>query len=421
MRRTTWQVVRHMVAGLLFTYGLIAVVLVVNALRSPKPPTHRLPPLWLPAMIASEAAGPWLVVVAAVTALGLAAHAWSDRLGRLGILLLILAFSGQVAVWLRSHLGARRVGPVPPHGGPLWRRLLNRPPRPAGDLEFETRELAPHPHRREPLRMDLYRRIGIGPPLGLIVYVHGGGWRGGHPRQAGQLLLQHLARSGWEVAAIEYPLSPAATFPEHLAGIDAALAWAESNSRGPIVLMGGSAGAHLAAVAALTRPNVDGLVGLYGIYDFLNRNHTRVDWPLIPRVVMKTTPGQDPEAYRRASPIDLVDGSAPPTLLVAGSYDSLVPPQESRHFARELRAHDVDTTLIEVPWAQHGFDTLAGPRTRAVAGAIETWLGAHVLDTQPDKRVEEGPPPSSRFGYRSHHENRAGNREGRLPGRSGNG
>ncbi len=155
-----------MVAGLLFTYGLIAVVLVVNALRSPKPPTHRLPPLWLPAMIASEAAGLWLVVVAAVTALGLAAHAWNQQLGRLGIVLLILAFSGQVAVWLRSHLGARRVGPGARHGGPLWRRLLNRPPRPADDLEFETRELAPHPHRREPLQMDLYRRVGIGRPSG---------------------------------------------------------------------------------------------------------------------------------------------------------------------------------------------------------------------------------------------------------------
>ncbi|MGA7272000.1 MAG: alpha/beta hydrolase [Acidimicrobiia bacterium] len=410
-----------MVAGLLFTYGLIAVVLVVNALRSPKPPTHRLPPLWLPAMIASEAAGLWLVVVAAVTALGLAAHAWNQQLGRLGIVLLILAFSGQVAVWLRSHLGARRVGPGARHGGPLWRRLLNRPPRPADDLEFETRELAPHPHRREPLQMDLYRRVGIGRPLGLIIYVHGGGWRGGHPRQAGQLLLQHLARSGWEVAAIEYPLSPAATFPEHLAGIDAALAWAESIERGPIVLMGGSSGAHLAAVAALTRANVHGLVGLYGIYDFLNRNRTRVDWPLIPRLVMKTTPEEDPEAYRRASPVDLVHGSAPPTLLVTGSFDSLVPPEESRHFARALRAHGVDTTYLEVPWAQHGFDTLAGPRTRAVAAAIETWLGSHVLAAPTGPRVDEDPPPSSRFGYRSGHESRARNREGGLPGRSGNG
>jgi acetyl esterase/lipase len=198
------------------------------------------------------------------------------------------------------------------------------------------------------------------------------------------------------VAAIEYPLSPAATFPEHLVGIDAALSWAESRSRRPVVLMGGSAGAHLAAVAALTRPNVSGLVGLYGIFDFLNRNHTRVDWPLIPRVVMKTTPAENPEAYRRASPIDLVDRSAPPTLLIAGSHDSLVLPEESRHFADVLQAHHVDTTYLEVPWAQHGFDTLAGPRTRAVAGAIEAWLDEHVLEINraSSKRGDQGPPPS---------------------------
>lgn len=375
-----------MVPAILFVYALFCVVLVVNALRSPKPPTHPLPPLWLPAMITSEAGGLWLTTMLGVWGLG-----WSvaeSLLGRIALGVLATAIAGQFVIWLRSHRGARIVGPVIPHQGPLPRRITSRPPLPRVD---RTRmELGEHPYRDEPLTMDLYRASPD--PAPLVIYAHGGGWRGGNPRQAGQFPLQHLAENGWAVAAVEYPLSPAATFPDHLLGIDLALQWAQEDSRivGPVVLMGGSAGAHLAAVAALTRPGISGLIGLYGIYDMVNRHRTRHDWPLIPRLVMKTTPGADPDAYRKASPIDLVNGSAPPTLLVAGSYDSLVPPAETDHFADALRNNGAPVTVVKVPWAQHGFDTLAGPRTRAVSAVMADWLATAVLANTDHPSPPEG-------------------------------
>lgn len=365
-----------MIAGIYFTYGFVALLLVVNALRRPTPPTHRLPPLWLPAMIASEAAGLWVAVVPLVSLLAWWGGAFGSRVGVVGGGLAAGAWVGELEVWRRSRAALRRIGPPIPSEGPVLQRLIGFSPDPPDDLELTVVSLAPHPHQDGDLEMDLYRRRGSTGPQPLLIFVHGGGWRGGHRRQTSQLTLFHVARGGWTVAAIDYPLSPAATFPDHLLGIDAALSWAESEPTidGPVVLMGASAGAHLAGVAALSRPGLGGFVGLYGIYDFFNRHRTRVNWPVIPRAVMKATPAQDPERYRLASPLDLAGADSPPILLVTGDYDSLVHPNETRHFFSHLQEVGADVTLVEVPWGQHAFDALSGLRARAVAGRIAGWL-----------------------------------------------
>lgn len=379
-----------MSAGLFFTYGLVAMLLAVNALRRPVPPDRRLPPLWLPGMIASEGAGLWLVVMPVVTGVALLTDAFWSPVGRLGLLLTAAAWLGQCVVWVRSRRGARLIGkPIDLPESLIDRILLWRRRLPA-DIERTEHRLDDH------LGMDIYRRRGAAAPLPLVIHLHGGGWRGGHRRQSSLLMLYHLARSGWAVAAIDYPLSPQATFPDHLGGVRLALQWAEESSEttDTIVLTGASAGAHLAAVTALTDPRVKGLVALYGIYDFFNRHRTRHDWPLIPVDVMKATADEDPERYRQASPLDLVDAQAPPTLLVVPTFDSLVTPPETHHFAAALEQAGVIVDVLEVPWAQHGFDTLAGPRARAVAGFVAEWLtnrfgaslsSGHEPDTRRDR------------------------------------
>lgn len=375
-----------MIAGTYFTYGLVALLLAINALRRPTPPTHRLPPLWLAGMIASEVPGLWLVVVPAVSALAGLGGGLTSAVGRAGAVLAGLAWLAQLEVWRRSRASSRLIGAPVPAPSPLPTRLLGLTRSPPPDVAREVMVLAPHPHREGDLEMDVYR-LRHGPsPQPLVVFVHGGGWRGGHRRQSSLVTLFHLARQGWTVAAIDYPLSPGATFPEHLLGIDAVLGWAAADPsiRGPIVLLGASAGAHLAAVAALTRPEVDAFVGLYGIYDFFNRHATRFDWPVIPRAVMKATPDQAPERYRQASPVDLVGPGSPPSLLITGDYDSLVHPEETRMYARVLEEAGVDVTVLEVPWGQHGFDALSGLRARSVAGTIADWLGSRV-GPRPDR------------------------------------
>ena len=378
-----------MSAGLYFTYGLVALLLAINALRRPVPPHRRLPPLWLPGMIASEAAGLWLGVMPAATVVAILTGALSDPIGQAGLLLTTVAWLGESVVWWRSRRGARLVGPLVDL--PWLDRILVWRRRLPGDVS--RRE---HPLSAD-LGMDLYRHRALTGPLPLVVFLHGGGWRGGHRRQGSLVMLYHLARCGWAVAAIDYPLSPKATFPDHLEGVRLALDWAEASPDvdGPVIVAGASAGAHLAAVAALTDPRLDGLVALYGVYDFLNRNRTRHDWPLIPTEVMKATPAESPERYRLASPLDLVHPQAPPTLLVVPTFDSLVPPPESHHFAAALREVGAEVDVLEVPWAQHAFDTVTGRRARAVAGAVADWLAdrfAGSLSSALDGKGREGSP-----------------------------
>ena len=85
-----------MIAGIYFTYGLVALLLVVNALRRPTPPTHRLPPLWLAGMIASEAAGLWVAVVPLVSLFAWWGGAFDSRVGVVGGGVAAAAWLGQL-------------------------------------------------------------------------------------------------------------------------------------------------------------------------------------------------------------------------------------------------------------------------------------------------------------------------------------
>lgn len=374
---------------ILFTYAALAVILSVNALRRPAPPDSRFPPLWLPAMVASELAPLWVAGRLAIAAVLVAAGALDGVVGRAGLALLGLSIVLHTGVLLRDARAVRRLDPPSPTPDPrsLRERVLGRPvPLPPGVVV--ERDVPYHAD----LTLDVTRRPGVhGAPA--LVYVHGGSWTGGDPDTASAVITHHLADLGWVVLGIRYPLSPAATFPDHLVGVKRALVWArhEGTAYGidpsRVTLAGVSAGAHLASLAALTpdepgyQPgfadadtSVAACVALYGVYDFLNRHRTRPDWPVIPRAVMKARPEDDPERYRAASPIDLVRPDAPPFLVVHGTHDSLVPPAEGRHFAEALAAVGAPVELLEVPGAQHGFDAVSSPRSRAVAAHVAAFL-----------------------------------------------
>ena len=373
-----------MVAGLFLTYSIFALWLTVNALRGPSPPTSRLPALWLPAILTAELAPLWLMIRGGVLVWSTATEVTDRPVGRAGAFVLLLSMSGLVVLIARSRRAIRLLGrprlAVPRYAWPF------RIPE-----SVERREDLPY---ADGFTLDIYLPKNRAQPVPALIYVHGGGWSSGSPRRAGRPLVHCLAAAGWGVAAINYPLSPAATFPDHLVGVKRAVAWVRSagsshglDSSRPVIV-GGSSGAHLAALAALTpgRPDLQpgfenddtslsACVGLYGIYDFVNRHRTRFDWPLIPRRVMKTTPQEDPALYRLASPIDQVHAEAPDFLLLHGTHDPLVPPAETEHFVIALAGvsrHRV--AYLEILGAGHSFDALHSPRTVATAAAIDRFL-----------------------------------------------
>jgi acetyl esterase/lipase len=374
--------------ALLFVYASVALILSINALRRPSPPGSRFPPLWLPAMITSELAPLWVAVRVSVLAAAVAAGALDRRLGRVGSFVLAVAAALQaVLVWRRMRAARSIESEIPsPAPGPA-ERVFGRPVRLPGAVEHLPR-IAYDGH----CTVDLWR------PAesihgGALLYLHGGGWTGGAPGQTEQVLVRTLVDRGWTVASVRYPLSPEATFPEHLISIKRAIAWAKSGGIGDVeadrvALAGGSAGAHLAALAALTPTDpafqpgfedadtsVAACVGMYGVYDFVNRRRNRPDWPVIPRAVMKASPVEEPARFRSASPVDRVGPDAPPFLLVHGTMDSLVPLTESELFLEALREGSRRTAeLLAVPGAQHAFDAVSSPRSRAVAARVAGFL-----------------------------------------------
>jgi len=70
--------------------------------------------------------------------------------------------------------------------------------------------------------------------------------------------------------------------------------------------------------------------------------------------------------------MDLVGPDAPPTLIVHGRNDSLVPVVEAAHFAELLAAVSTSPVVYaELPGAQHAFDVFRSVRSAQAAAAVE--------------------------------------------------
>ncbi len=385
-------------SALFFTWAATALILTINALRRPVPPGKGLPPLWLPAMVVSELA-PWLFLAGGgVASLFVVAGSLELGVGQVGLALLVAAEVGLLVLMTRSWRAARDTE-VKPGLLDLWRLRIGVPD---GVTVTESE------HYADGLALNVYSRDGLESAPALI-YLHPGSWMRGGPGRQARPLLYELARRGWIVLDIRYPLSPAATFPEHLIGVKRAIAWAKADALemgidpGRVAIAGASSGAHLAALAALT-DNVAGLqpgfedsdtsviacVPHYGIYDLLVRNGTRHDWPFIASHVMKSSPAESPQLYRLGSPIDLAHPQAPPFFVVHGEYDSLVLPAESIYFVEALQSEGVPVRYHEVAGGQHGFDAFASLRARAVGALVVDFLETTASDVLSHQTKPQG-------------------------------
>lgn len=333
-------------------------------------------------MLISELAPLYLLLRAMVAWAFIALGALEDPVGQVGLVLFVLSELGLILLMTRTIRSAR----VTDHSPSVFTLPKVYERRPEGV------ELLPDVHYWDGLTLDLYSRPNVSSAPTLI-YVHPGSWMRGRPGRQARSLFYRLADRGWVILDIRYPLSPAATFPDHIIGVNRAIAWAKAEgvSYGVdperVAISGGSSGAHLAALAALTwdesglQPgfedadtSVIACVPFYGIYDLLVRNPTRYDWPFVARSVMKARAEERPDLYRLGSPLDQVRPDAPPFLVVHGEFDSIVLASESRHFVDALRDAGASVDYHEVHGAQHGFDAVASLRTRAVSNLCVEWL-----------------------------------------------
>jgi acetyl esterase/lipase len=262
--------------------------------------------------------------------------------------------------------------------------------------------------------LDVVRPVAPGERRPALLQIHGGGWMIGDKREQGAPLMTHLATRGWVSFAINYRLSPRATFPDHIVDVKRAIAWIREHAAeygaDPdfLCVTGGSAGGHLAALAAVSandprfQPGFEDVdtrlaaaVPFYGVYDFLDRYGIRGRQkmePFLARHVLKCTPEENRELWEAASPIAHVSTEAPPFLLVHGTHDSLVWLEEMRAFERALREKSRQPVLVlELRGAQHAFDTFHSPRSahvvRAVSAFLEHVYAQHAAATREAKRA----------------------------------
>ncbi len=253
------------------------------------------------------------------------------------------------------------------------------------------------PHGRANL-LDVWKRSDL-PRDGaapVLLQVPGGAWALGWRRGQAYPLLDHLSARGWICLSMSYRVSPAHTWPDHIVDVKRALAWVQENiaelggDPGFVAITGGSAGGHLAALAALT-PNdpryqpgfadadtsVAAAVPVYGRYDWVTRDgHGRPQFiAYLQKFVVKKRLATDAQPFVDASPIRRLTPDAPPFFVLHGHDDSVIPVGEARAFVAALRAvSDNAVAYAELPGAQHAFDIFGSPRAHYSAAAVERFL-----------------------------------------------
>ncbi len=238
------------------------------------------------------------------------------------------------------------------------------------------------------LRLDLYLPAGASGPTPCVVWIHGGAWQGGSrfPTPASD-----FANHGYAVASISYRLSSQNLWPAQLHDCRGAVRWLRANAAtynldpDRFGAFGSSAGGHLSNMLGVTSGleqarvgqltlDLEGVVG--GNLGESSEVQAVVDW-FGPTDVLRmsqfpsnidhdaaTSPesrvlGQpqqsNPEAAGSLSPITYLWRGAPPTFVVHGTSDSVIPYEQSQHFwRRATQVYGLDYDFEAIPSAGHG-------------------------------------------------------------------
>jgi len=222
------------------------------------------------------------------------------------------------------------------------------------------RDLA-YASRSEAEKLDLYLPEGSG-PFPLVVSVHGGAFMMGDKGDAFAVEgFDQLLEAGYALASLNYRLSGEAIAPAQIQDIKAAVRWLRAHAREyhlkseKIAAWGVSAGGNLVALLgtscavpalegvdlgnAILSSCVQAVVDWFGPTDFAQMDSQFSDTecpqthndPDSPESRLVGAPIQlRPDLVKAANPITYVTPFAPPFLIMHGTEDCVVPPQQSQ-------------------------------------------------------------------------------------------
>lgn len=352
----------------------------------------------------------------------------------------VLARVGGVSTDLTGALGPgwEHRTPADRHATTVERHWLGRLPRSPEPRLRRDVPFATAPATSRPLLCDVWQPALDVPASGVaVVYLHGSAYYILDKDLGTRPLFRHLASQGHVVVDVAYRLFPETDVPGMVADAKRAVAWAIAHCTelridpDRIVLVGGSAGGHLALLAAYARedpaltpaelrgadPYICAVVSLYGQVSLkamyyhtgqdkvCHRDDPQPDWTTAPsRTLVRLfgnnasrlrlafisyagrcdwmiggTPTESPHRYQMLEVSEYVRSDSPPTLLMHGIQDQMAPISEVRHLATEIQRVGGHVTAIYLPHTDHMFDLVAtewSPAARVTVHTLERFLAA---------------------------------------------
>lgn len=235
----------------------------------------------------------------------------------------------------------------------------------------------------EDLWLDIYRptQAGTGTLSPVIIAVHGGGFFQGS-RTFGAANLRWFADHGWTVISIDYRLARAdrPTWDLATRDVECALAWTAANAAAlridlnRVSLTGGSAGGALAMAAGYLSnagraepkcgpdlPRVAAIVAKAPLVDVIGSWYFGDELRDEQRSYLTRYIGGSPQEFpERYAAVDLRRfrfPTNPPTLILGGALDPILPPEAATDFMRKANASGLEVRQILFPYSGHDFNT----------------------------------------------------------------
>ncbi|HEY1109870.1 MAG TPA: alpha/beta hydrolase [Opitutaceae bacterium] len=240
------------------------------------------------------------------------------------------------------------------------------------------------PERKE--KLDLY--LPEPPPEGklspALVWIHGGGWKGGTKNEArAKNICGTVAAAGYVAVSIDYVLGEGA-WPANIEDCKNAVRWVRANAAkyridpNRIAVAGGSAGGHLALMVALT-PGIAGLepsapypgvssevrcvVNFYGITNLLTRKRSADDGKasatqalMASSMAVFGAKSPNDAVLKIASPVTHVSTNSVPMLTFHGKADPTVDYPQAVELDRVAKERGASHELVLLDKIGHTFD-----------------------------------------------------------------
>ncbi len=225
------------------------------------------------------------------------------------------------------------------------------------------------------LKLDILKKNGNTELAPVIIFIHGGSWKYGGKEDYLFYLIE-FAERGYVTATLSYRLSQEAPFPAAVEDINCGIRWIKDHGleygidTNKAVLVGGSAGGHLAMMAGYTDQyescgsigDIQGIVNIYGpcdlTTDFALSNSALTDF-------IGQNYNENPMPYKDASPLTHISSDDPPTITFHGTIDKVVPVSQADTLDQRLRRVGVS----------HEYHRLKGwPHTMDLAVPVNVYM-----------------------------------------------